>query len=143
MACSADARQPLFAALGGPWTIREIGPLVDSIELATMGHAFRSGTDDWKAFGRTTMDDLRRLVALARDANPTATIGLSLFVFTGPPEQVRPYVRLYENGGFRGLAGSAAEVADGLRAFGDLGVDRITVLPPFPDSAAELAAHLL
>jgi alkanesulfonate monooxygenase SsuD/methylene tetrahydromethanopterin reductase-like flavin-dependent oxidoreductase (luciferase family) len=138
-----DEPPRLFAALGGEWTIRHIGPLVDSIELATMGHAFRDGANDWDTFVRTDLDWLRRLVDLGRAANPSATIGLSLFVFTGQGRVVDGYRQMYEAGCFRGLAGSAGEVAERIRAFGELDVDRITVLPPLPLSAAELAPELL
>jgi len=92
---------------------------------------------------RTDLGWLRRLVDLARAANPSATIGLSLFVFTGKGRAVDGYRRMYEAGCFRGLAGSPAEVAERIREFGQLGVDRITVLPPLPASAAELAPELL
>ncbi len=107
-----------------------------------MGHAFRDGANDWDAFARTDLDWLRRLIDLARTANPSATIGLSLFVFTGAGRAIDGYRRMYEAGCFRGLAGSAGEVADAVRSFGELGVDRITVLPPLPQSAAELAPEL-
>jgi alkanesulfonate monooxygenase SsuD/methylene tetrahydromethanopterin reductase-like flavin-dependent oxidoreductase (luciferase family) len=43
---------------------------------------------------------------------------------------------------FEALAGTAEQVAHAILGFGDLGVDRITVLPPTPGSAAELAPHL-
>jgi hypothetical protein len=50
---------------------------------------------------------------------------------------------MYEAECFRELAGSAGKMAERIRAFGELDVDRITVLPPLPLSAAELAPELL
>lgn len=139
----ADPAPGLIAALGGPWTIKEIGPLVDSIELATMGRAFRHGTGDWRTLAGTTPDQLRSLIDLAHAANPNATIGISLFVFAGRPELTAPYEELYRGGAFEGLAGSPARVTETLQRFVELGVDRITILPPLRDSAAELATRLV
>ena len=79
---------------------------------------------------------------LARTANPKATIGLSLYVATGTGPTVDYFLNIFAAGCFTNLAGPAGQVAAGIQGFGQLGVDRITVLPPTAESAAELAPHL-
>ena len=49
---------------------------------------------------------------------------------------------LFEGSCFHGLAGPADRVADAIRAFSDLDIDRINVMPPV-GGVAELAVHLL
>ena len=133
----------LSAALAGPVAMRTVGPLVDIIEISTPGFAFRKGRANMRACGATTLDDLQRLVERARTANAGASIGLSLYVATGEGEGVELWRRLFEDGCYKGLAGEPEEVADAIRAFDRLGVDRITVMPPFEGTAEALAPHLL
>ena len=127
---------PLSAALGGPVAMRTIGPLVDRIELYTMGAAFAEG------FTETSRADLQRLIDVAREANPAAPITLALVVAPGTGPTVDAFQSLYEASCFHGLAGPADRVADAIQAFSDLDIDRINVMPPV-GGVAELAAYLL
>ena len=136
------APPPLVAALGGAWTITEIGPLVDMIEIAAMAPAARSGTMRLGVFGATTFDELRRLVDTAREANPAARLGLSVYVATGTPAEVSYFQQRFTGDAIAPLAGPADQVADALQSFAPLGFDRITVLPPLPTTAADLAPYL-
>lgn len=139
----ADTPPRLMAALGGAWTLREIGPLVDSIELATMGKAGRDGQIDWATYGQIEHDDLQQLVDRAREANPTAPLGLSVYVATGRPEKLTAMARTFGTGVFHGLVGEPGQVADRLLELATtFGFDRITVLPPLPNTAEQLAEVL-
>jgi alkanesulfonate monooxygenase SsuD/methylene tetrahydromethanopterin reductase-like flavin-dependent oxidoreductase (luciferase family) len=136
----------LSAALGGPVAMKTIGPLVDRIELATMGPAFRNGhnnLDAFKQFGATTRADLQRLIDLARTAHPAAPIGLSLYVAAGTTKVTQFFASVFEGGCYQGLAGEPRHVADTIESFTQLDIDRITVMPPGPGTAEALAPHLL
>jgi alkanesulfonate monooxygenase SsuD/methylene tetrahydromethanopterin reductase-like flavin-dependent oxidoreductase (luciferase family) len=133
----------LSAALGGPWTLRNIGPLVDTIELAPMGAPFRSGTGDFGAYAQTTMDGLREMADLAREANSDAHLGLSLFAAAGNGAEIDFLADMFRAGCFDGLAGEPARVADTLRRFAELGIDHITIAPLTLTTPAGLAPHLL
>ncbi len=132
----------LSAALGGPVSMRVIGPLVDRIELATMGVAFRDGRSDMRAFAWTTRSDLQRLIDLAHDANPAAPITLALYVAPGSGPAVDHFESVYAGSCYEGLAGPPGRVADAIRGFTDLEIDRINVMPPI-GGVRELAPLLL
>lgn len=123
--------------------MRTVGPLVDTIELSTPGLAFRAGETDMAAYGATQLDDIKQLVDRARAANPSATIGLSLYVAAGTGRAVEHWQALFADGCYRGLAGHPEQVADTVRSFTTLDIDRITIMPPFRGTAAALAPHLL
>lgn len=65
-----------------------------------MGHAVSGGVADFAAYARTSLDDLARLVELARTANPKATIGLSLYVATGTGPTVDYFRNIFAAGFF-------------------------------------------
>ncbi|MGD9751058.1 MAG: LLM class flavin-dependent oxidoreductase [Acidimicrobiia bacterium] len=140
---SCPSPPALSAALAGPIGMRTIGPLVDIIELSTPGLAFRQGETDMAAYGATRLDDIKRLIDRARNANPDAAIGLSLYVAAGRGRSVEHWQTAFGHGCYKGLAGEPREVADTIRNFAALDVDRITVMPPFKGTAAALAPHLL
>lgn len=93
--------------------------------------------------GATQLDDIKRLIDRARTANPQATIGLSLYVAAGTGRAVEHWQAAFKDGCYHGLAGEPERVADTIRRFARLDVDRITVMPPFKGTAAALAPHLL
>lgn len=133
---------PVFAALGGPWTIRNIGPLVDLIELFANAPAFRTETVDFRALAPITRDDFRRLIDLAREAAPDASIGAGFFVGAGDHPGVRAMAKGFADGFCEGLAGEPAQVVETLRSYAAEGLDRINVLPPF-EGTLELLTPLL
>ena len=133
----------LSAALGGPVALRTIGPLVDIIEISTPGLAFRRGRTDLRAYGRTQLTDLQQAIERARNANPSAQIGLSLYVFTGTDPTVERIRTAFSPGCYADLAGEPARVAEAIQSFAQLEVDRITVMPPLDGTAAALAPYLL
>ena len=119
----------ITAALGGRWTMDHIGPLVDTIEVAPHAATLRGGEIDFEVLGRLTSDELRTLVARARDANPAARVGLSLYTAAGAGRGVDYFAQQYKGGAFAGMAGPPAQVAYSLNQLSALGVDRITAMP--------------
>jgi len=138
------ATPPLIcAALGGTWTFRHVGPLVDVIEIATMGPAFRNGTTDWAHYLATRANELQAMIAAAKEANRAARVGLSIFTGCGTGPMVEMASQMYSGTIFEGLAGEPARVADRVRELGELGVDRVTLLPLTEETHELLADHLL
>jgi alkanesulfonate monooxygenase SsuD/methylene tetrahydromethanopterin reductase-like flavin-dependent oxidoreductase (luciferase family) len=132
----------LCAALGGPWTLRHVGPLVDTIEIATIGPAFRTGTADWTGYLAIQLDAIRAMIDTAHQANPTAAIGMSLFAACGTGPTVEIAAQTFAGTIFEGLAGDPDRVADAIGRFEDLDIDRLTILP-LTDSTPELLASTL
>jgi alkanesulfonate monooxygenase SsuD/methylene tetrahydromethanopterin reductase-like flavin-dependent oxidoreductase (luciferase family) len=130
-AAGPQAEQPpvLAAALGGPWTITHIGPLVDRIEINPVGAAIRRGSLDMAVLAQTTPDDVRSLIARARDANPNAQIGLGVFIAVGEGPAVDAMRTGFGDRFHAGLAGSPTQVASKLATLEEYGVDRVTLVP--------------
>lgn len=139
----ADSPPLLAAALGGPWTTKHIGPLLDRIEIAPMGPAIRGGVLDAAVLAATTKDQTREMIDRARQANPTAQIGLSVFIAVGDSPMIERMKSAFGDGFASGLAGSPAQVAEAVVALQDYGVDRITLVPRVPGSIPLLAPALL
>jgi hypothetical protein len=137
----ADLPPILAAALGGPWTIRHIAPLVDRVEVMA-GAAIREGGLDAAVLGGTTPDDIQGLIARVRDANPAAPIGLGVFVAVGDGPVVDAMTKVFGGGFQTGLAGPPSQVADSLRGLERYDVDRVTVVALAPRSFDLLAPAL-
>lgn len=132
---------PLAAALGGPWTIANIGPLVDHIEVIPAGATLKDGDFNVGAYAKSVKgDDIRRMVRTAREANPNATIGLSLFVAAAPSPMTDFMATRFSGSLFDGLAGDPTTVVNAVRRFNDFDVDRITLVPPVPGTAEAITA---
>ena len=83
------------------------------------------------------------MIDRARQANPTAQIGLSVFIAVGDSPMIERMKSAFGDGFASGLAGSPAQVAEAVVALQDYGVDRITLVPPVPGSIPLLAPALL
>ena len=97
---------------------------------------------DAAVLATTTPDDVRALIARAREANPEAPIGLGVFVAVGDGPMVDAMAKMFGEGFEAGLAGPATQVADSLRAFERYDVDRVTVVELVPRSYDLLAPAL-
>lgn len=139
----SDTPPRLGAALGGPWTTRHIGPLLDHIEVAPMGPAIRGGNLDPVVLAATSPDEVSRSIDRARDANDDADIGLSVFMAVGVGPMVSRMNGVFGDGFASGLAGAPTRVAEAVRALGEYDVDRITLVPSVPGSIELLAPELL
>ncbi|MGZ6958373.1 MAG: LLM class flavin-dependent oxidoreductase [Ilumatobacteraceae bacterium] len=132
---------PLVAAVGGPWTIANVTPLVDRVELK-MGRATRGGRMDWDALGSVTVDEVRLLVDAVRSAKPDVAIGMLAFVAVGDDSRVDAMSEKLGPGLFGSFVGEPAQVADSLRELDQLGIDRIHVCEWTPSSYTNLATAL-
>ncbi|MEO1062592.1 MAG: LLM class flavin-dependent oxidoreductase [Actinomycetota bacterium] len=133
----------LVASLGGPRTIREIGPVVDAIELKVNSVSTRGGSLDIGALATITRDDLRRLVGRAREAAPDAPLGLFCICATGSSPRVEA-MRGALDGAFPGeFLGEPAKVADAIRSLGDEGISWAQLSEFTPGTFEALAADLL
>lgn len=139
-ACATPPR--IAAAIGGAWTMRNIGPLVDHIELFPGGAAVR-GVTDFTKLTAYTADELLRTVDTARQVNPAATVGLSLFAAIGDNPTVNFMADAFRTSALDGLAGPPDQVAEALNRIGQrANVDRITIVPPLPGTPDALAGLL-
>jgi len=138
----AAAPIPLVASVGGPWTVRNITPLVDRIELKVIGRATRGGSLDLAILAEITEDDLVRLVADVREVRDDIPIGLFLMVAAGTgPEVDALAARLGDNLCGR-FVGEPAKVLDNLRALEPLGITRVQVTEFVPGTIANLGGEL-
>ena len=138
----ASPPPPLVASLGGPWTIREIAPLVDRVEL-TIGQATRSGSNDLSLLAEVELDDVRSMVSQVRAINDQVPIGMLAHVAVGDGPDVVERQRALGNGLFGRFAGEPGRVAETVRSLGELGISRVQVTETVPGSLERLAPALL
>ena len=128
----------LVGALGGPRMLREASSLLDRIEVKAAGSATRGGELDFAALGQVSVDDVRRKVDQARQANPDAP--LSFFGLCAATEASRALVEGFATDSvYKPFFGEPTQVVDALESLADLGFDRVTV-SPFDPAHFELIA---
>ncbi len=130
---------PLVLSVGSPWTMRHLTPLADRVELK-MGRSTRGGGLDLAALGSVTADEVRAMVATVKDVSPDAHVSVLAFVGCGPEAAaMRPVLgdELYGS-----LLGEPEAVAERLRGWEELGVDRVNVSQWLPGSLAAVAPFL-
>jgi alkanesulfonate monooxygenase SsuD/methylene tetrahydromethanopterin reductase-like flavin-dependent oxidoreductase (luciferase family) len=133
---------PLVGSLGGPRTIREVGPLLDRVEVNVSSAATRGGALDLDLLARVERADLDALVRGVRDVNPTAPLGILVLCNVGDDERTRAYEEQM-GGSFLGqFFGPPEKVADALLELEDLGLSRVQITPFF-ESSFELLAPFL
>lgn len=130
---------PLVASLGGPKTIRLVAPMVDRVELKLISAATRDGSLDIPKLAGIPRQHLLDLVARVRAVNATAPLGAFILCGVGDDEMTLGVEKLLGDSFLGGFFGSAAKVADSMRALADAGIDRVQV-SPFTDAAFELLA---
>ena len=119
-------RPPLVASLGGPWTIRNIAPLVDRVELK-FGRSTRGGDLDMAALSTATREELAANVAAVREVAPDVPIGLFAMIGIGTDAEVAPLRDQLGDGLYASFVGSPAQVRYALESLTELGVDRVQV----------------
>jgi alkanesulfonate monooxygenase SsuD/methylene tetrahydromethanopterin reductase-like flavin-dependent oxidoreductase (luciferase family) len=140
---AVDPAPPLVAAVGGPWVIDHVSPLADRVELMPMSRAVRPGRLDGAKLSAGSRGELERWVERAREANPNAPLQVGVFLAAGSGPAVDAFANMYAGGALDGLAGEPRRVADTLLAFGDLGINRVTMVEFVPDSYKQLAPLLV
>jgi alkanesulfonate monooxygenase SsuD/methylene tetrahydromethanopterin reductase-like flavin-dependent oxidoreductase (luciferase family) len=140
---AADPAPPLVAAVGGPWVIDHVSPLADRVELMPMSRAVRPGRLDAGKLSAGGRGELERLATRAREANSAAPLQVGVFLAAGAGPAVDAFANMYAGGPLDGLAGEPRRVADTLLEFGDLGINRVTMVEFTPDSYQQLAPFLI
>jgi alkanesulfonate monooxygenase SsuD/methylene tetrahydromethanopterin reductase-like flavin-dependent oxidoreductase (luciferase family) len=123
---TVEQAPPLVASLGGPWTIANIAPLVDRVELK-FGASTRGGDLDLGALATATRDDLRRMVGAVRDVAPDTPIGVFAMIAVGGEVDTAPLRASLGDGLYAEFVGEPGRVLDNLRSLEQLGVDRVQV----------------
>ncbi len=129
---------PLVASVGGPWTVRNITPLVDRVELK-FGRTTRGGALDVAALASVTRDELRGMVDDVRSVRSDIPIGLFLLIAVGDDDVVAPVRDMLGSNLCGQFVGSPAKVLENIRALADLGITRVQVTEFLPASIARLA----
>ena len=137
-----DDPPPLVGSLGGPRTIREVGPLVDRIEVNVSSVATRGGALDLDLLARVERTELDALVRGVRAVNPTAPLGMLVLCNVGDDERTRAYEEQMRGSFLGGFFGPPEKVADALRELEELGLSRVQITPFFESSFELLAPYL-
>jgi alkanesulfonate monooxygenase SsuD/methylene tetrahydromethanopterin reductase-like flavin-dependent oxidoreductase (luciferase family) len=134
---------PLVAALGGPRTIRQIGPIADRVELQVISVANRAGAIDFDALAAISRSHLDDLVEMVRQVNESAPLGVFAMCSVAGDERTRDWARRLDGTFMGGFFGEPAKVAATMHELADAGISRVQV-SPFSDASFELLApHLL
>jgi alkanesulfonate monooxygenase SsuD/methylene tetrahydromethanopterin reductase-like flavin-dependent oxidoreductase (luciferase family) len=134
---------PLVAALGGPRTIRQIGPIADRVELQVISVANRGGAIDFDGLAAIPRAHLDDLVTRVRDVNETAPLGVFAMCSVSDDERTHEWAQRLEGTFMGGFFGEPARVAATMHGLADAGISRVQV-SPFSDASFELLApHLL
>jgi alkanesulfonate monooxygenase SsuD/methylene tetrahydromethanopterin reductase-like flavin-dependent oxidoreductase (luciferase family) len=137
----SDPPPPVVASLGSPWTLRNIAPLVDRVEVSA-GRSNRTGVNDLAALSSVTVDEVRAMVATVRDVAPGVPLTFMAFAAAGTDAGVEK-MRVLGDALYASLVGEPAAVANRLRSIAEtLGVDRVQVTGWTPGTYAELAPEL-
>jgi alkanesulfonate monooxygenase SsuD/methylene tetrahydromethanopterin reductase-like flavin-dependent oxidoreductase (luciferase family) len=137
------APPPFVVALGGPRTIRQIGPIADRVELQVISVANRGGAIDVDALAAIPRTHLNDLVTKVREVNETALLGAFAMCSVTDDDRTREFARRLEGTFMGGFFGEPAKVAASIHGLADAGLSRVQV-SPFGDASFELLApHLL
>ena len=137
-----DDPPPLVGSLGGPRTIREVGPLVDRIEVNVSSVATRAGALDLDLLARVERTELDALVRGVRAVNPTAPLGMLVLCNVGDDERTRAYEEQMRGSFLGRFFGPPEKVADALLELEDLRLSRVQITPFFESSFELLAPYL-
>jgi hypothetical protein len=132
---------PLVASVGGPWTMRNITPLVDRVELK-FGASTRGGTLDMSALAAVTLDELKGMVATVQDAKPGVPMGIFLLIAVGDEATVGRIRAIAGDAVWSGFVGEPKRVLENLRGLGELGIGRVQLTELVPGSLERLSQIL-
>ena len=138
---AAESPPPVVVAVGGPRSIREIGPLADRIELTFNAAATRGGALRPDRLGALGREHLTELIEQARSHAPAVPRGIFLTIACGDDVAV---ARLRESGalGIPELAGTGREVAEIVLGLVGDGISRVQLTPATATTLESIAPHL-
>lgn len=132
---------PLVASVGGPWTIRNITPIVDRVELK-FGRSTWGGTLDVAALASVTRDELAGMVATVRDVRPDIGIGLFVLIAAGDGPEVQAVSGAFGENLCGQFVGEPKRVLDNLRSLEALGISRVQLTEFVPGSLQRIGEQL-
>jgi len=127
----------LAVSVGGPWTMRNVAPLADRVELKA-GRSTRGGDLDLATLASVTRDEIAGMVRQVREVAPDVPIGLFTMIAAGDPDEVAHVSSSLGGGLYSTFVGEPAKVLDGLRSLEDIGIDRVQVSEFVKGSALRL-----
>ena len=138
------AAPPLVASCAGPRTTRGVAPYVDRIEL--MGFSMAVGEGGTEEFMRRmlsyTEDRLKAQIDIAREAAPDVPLGFLALVTASEDPAVAAQADMMGDGLFANFIGSPDKVAASLHRLGELGIERVQLAAPNPETLTLLAPLL-
>jgi len=133
----SNSPPPLVVSLGGPWTIRNIAPLADRVELK-FGRSTRGGDLDMAALSTVTRAELADMVRQVREVAPDVPLGVFTMIAAGGPDEVAHLQSTLGESLYSDFVGEPAKVLDNLRSLEDLGITRVQVSEFVKGSALRL-----
>lgn len=131
---------PLVLSVGSPWTMRNVTPLADRVELK-MGRSTRGGGLDLGALGSVTRDEVASMVDTVKAAKPDVEVSVLAFVACGAGvEAMRDTIGT--EGIYSTWLGEPEAVAAELRTLADIGIDRVNISQWTPGSLSAVAPFL-
>ena len=127
----------LAVSVGGPWTMRNVAPLADRVELKA-GRSTRGGDLDLATLASVTRDEIAGMVRQVREVAPDVPIGLFTMIAAGDPDEVAHVSSSLGDGLYSTFVGEPAKVLDSLRSLEDIGIDRVQVSEFVKGSALRL-----
>ncbi|WP_420452091.1 LLM class flavin-dependent oxidoreductase [Ilumatobacter sp.] len=133
---------PLVASVGGDWTVRNITPIVDRVELKVIGRATRGGSLDMGVMAGVTEDELLAMIEKVRDVRDDIPIGLFTLIGVGASPPIDALAETLGDGFCGRFVGEPAKVLDNLRALEEVGISRVQVTELVPGSIEELGGEI-
>lgn len=129
---------PLVVSVGGPWTIRNVAPLADRVELK-FGQSTRGGDLDMTELAAASRDDLQAMIDQVRAVAPTVPIGVFVMIAVGDGPEVDRVRTMLGDGLYSQFVGEPGRVLENLRSLGELGIDHVQLTELVKGSALRLA----
>lgn len=138
---TASTPIPLVASLGGPWTIANIAPLVDRVEIK-FGRSTRDGDLDLAALASVTSAELDDMVGAIRAVNADVPIGLFVMFAAGSGPDVGRFAGAFGTGIAGEFVGEPAKVAEAIARLESHGISRVQLAELTPGSFEALVPAL-
>ncbi len=133
---------PLVASVGGDWTLRNITPIVDRVELKVIGRATRGGSLDLPVMAGVTEDELVSMIDTVRDVRDDIPIGLFMLIGAGTGPEIDALSSTLGDNLCGRFVGEPAKVLENLVALEELGISRVQVTEFVPGSIENLGREL-
>ena len=133
---------PLVASVGGDWTIRNVTPIVDRVELKLIGRATRGGSLNLAVMASIVEDELRGMVNKVRAVREDIPIGLFLMVGAGVGPEVDRLKGVLGDKFCSRFVGEPVRVLENLHALEAIGISRVQVTEFVPGTIKNLGKEM-